>query len=95
MRTAPEINLTAEEREALVKLTRSGLTSVRLARCARIVLLASAGMQNKDIAAELKVGRVQVGRWRERLQSRALQGLNVTCRVVRPRERWTQCAWRG
>jgi hypothetical protein len=56
MRIAPEIDLTPEEREALLKLTRSGLTSVRLAQSARIVLLASMGMQNKDIATELDVG---------------------------------------
>ncbi len=45
MRVASEINLTPEERESLMKLARSGLTSVRLAQRARIVLLASTGMQ--------------------------------------------------
>ena len=33
---------------------------------ARIVLLAAQGLQNKDIAQALGVGRVQVARWRER-----------------------------
>ncbi|MBA2659917.1 MAG: IS630 family transposase, partial [Nitrosospira sp.] len=61
MRVASEINLTPEERESLMKLARSGLTSVRLAQRARIVLLASTGMQNQGIAAELDVGRVQAG----------------------------------
>ena len=62
--------MTLQEHEALLKLTRSGLTSVRLAQRARIVLLVCTGMQNKDIASELDVGRVQVGRWRERYESR-------------------------
>ena len=64
-----------QERETLLKLTRSGLTSVRLAQRARIVLLASTGMRNKDIAAELDVGRVQVGRWRERYAESGLAGI--------------------
>lgn len=75
MRIAPEINLTPEEREALMKLTRSGLTSVRLAQRARIVLLASMGMRNQDIAAKLDVGRVQAGRWRERYAELRLAGI--------------------
>jgi transposase len=71
MRVAPQIILTDEERSELTGLVRSKLTSVRLTQRARIVLLAAEGWQNKDIAAELGVGRVQVSRWRERyLQSR-------------------------
>ena len=71
MRVAPEIVLTDEEHAELTKLVRSGLSSVRLVQRAHIVLLAANGMQNKDIARQLGVGRVQVSRWRERyLQSR-------------------------
>ena len=39
---------------------------MRLSQRARIVLLAAQGLQNKDIAQALGVGRVQVARWRER-----------------------------
>ncbi|MGY2490718.1 helix-turn-helix domain-containing protein [Cupriavidus sp. CP313] len=56
--------LTDEERTKLTRLVRSKLTSVRLAQRARIVLLAPNGMQNKDIAEQLGIGRVQVSRWR-------------------------------
>ena len=66
MRVAPEIVLTDEERAELAKLIRSKLTSVRLVQRARIVLLAADGLQNKEIAAQLDIGRVQVARWRER-----------------------------
>jgi transposase len=66
MRVAPEIVLTNEEHAELSKLVRSKLSSVRIAQRARIVLLAANGMRNKDIAQQLGVGRVQVGRWRER-----------------------------
>jgi len=66
MRVAPEMVLTDAERADLTKLVRSKLSSVRLAQRARIVLLAAQGLQNKDIAVQLGVGRVQVARWRER-----------------------------
>jgi len=71
MRVAPVIELTKEERAELTRLADATLVNPRLAKRARIVLLAAHGMQNKDIAEELTVGRVQVSRWRERyLQSR-------------------------
>ena len=66
VRVAPEIVLTEEERSELNGLVRSKVTSVRLALRARIVLLAADGMQNREIAEQLGVGRVQVSRWRER-----------------------------
>ena len=66
MRIAPAIMLTAEEEKTLTKLSRSNTTSVRLARRAKMVLLAVAGHDNRQIAAALGVGRVQIGRWRER-----------------------------
>lgn len=75
MRVAPEIVLTSEERAELMKLVRSRLTSVRLAQRARIVLLAAQGLQSKDIAAQLGVGRVQVSRWRERYAESRLAGI--------------------
>ena len=75
MRVAPQIVLTDEEREELMRLVRSKLTSVRLVQRARIVLLAAEGMQSKDIAQALGVGRVQVSRWRERYAQSRLPGI--------------------
>jgi transposase len=46
-----------------------------LAQRAQIVLLAAQGLQNKDIAEQLGVGRVQVARWRERYLESGLQGI--------------------
>jgi transposase len=66
MRVAPTIHLTADETQKLTRLARSSTTSVRLARRARIVLLAADGLDNEEIAARIDVGRVQVGRWRAR-----------------------------
>ena len=75
MRVAPEIILTEEEHAELTRLANSKVSSVRLAQRARIVLLAAGGMQNKDIAQQLSVGRVQVSRWRERYAQSRLAGI--------------------
>jgi transposase len=75
MRVAPMITLTDEERSELTLLTRSKLTSVRLSQRAQIVLLAAGGLQNKDIAQQLGIGRVQVSRWRERYAQSRLAGI--------------------
>ncbi len=53
---------------------RSKLTSVRLTQRAHIVLLAAGGLQNKEIAERLAVGRVQVSRWRDRYAESRLAG---------------------
>ena len=66
MRVAPTITLSAKERQTLEKLARSNTSSVRQARRAKIILLAADGNDNHTIAAQLNIGRVQVGRWRER-----------------------------
>jgi transposase len=75
VRVATKIVLSNEERDKLRTLVRSRRTSVRLAQRARIVLLAAEGAQNKDIARELSVGRVQVARWRERYAEAGLAGI--------------------
>ncbi|MBS0291898.1 MAG: IS630 family transposase [Proteobacteria bacterium] len=75
MRVAPTIVLSDAEEADLKKLARSKVTSVRLAQRARIVLLAAQGMLNKDIADQLGIGRVQVGRWRDRYAASGLKGI--------------------
>jgi transposase len=75
LRVAPAIELTDEAQSELSALARSKRTSVRLAQRARIVLLAAQGLQNKAIAEQLGIGRVQVARWRERYLEYGLQGI--------------------
>lgn len=75
VRVAPAVVLTAEDESELTRLANSGLTSVRLAQRVRIVLLAAQGLQNKDIAEALGIGRIQVARWRERFLESGLQGI--------------------
>ena len=66
MRVAPTIVLSDEERAKPTRLGKSKTASVRVARRAQMMLLAAAGKDNEAIAAELGIGRVQVGRWRTR-----------------------------
>ena len=75
MRVASVVVLSKEQEAELSKLARSRRTSVRLSQRARIVLLAARGMQNRDIAQQLGVGRVQVSRWRERYVEFGLPGI--------------------
>jgi transposase len=75
VRFAPAIELTDEQEVELTRLARFKRTSVRLAQRAQIVLLAAQGFQNKDIAEQLGVGRVQVARWRGRYLESGLQGI--------------------
>ena len=53
----------------------------------QIVLLASDAGQNKDIAEQLGIGRVQVARWRERYAQWRLAGIERDCRAERRRRR--------
>ena len=75
MRVAPAILLSDEERDKLTRLARSNTASVRLARRAQMILFAAAGHDNETIAAELGIGRVQVGRWRARYATGGLAAI--------------------
>ena len=63
------------QRDMLVKLAPSNTTEVRLARRASIVLLAADGLNNREIAQIIGVGRIQVGRWRERYVAGGLKAI--------------------
>ena len=67
MRVAAEITLSKEEHRKLERWASARSTSVRLRERARIVLMASEGMTNKAIAAELGTDANKVGRWRSRV----------------------------
>ncbi|MEL7364247.1 MAG: helix-turn-helix domain-containing protein [Pseudomonadota bacterium] len=66
MRIATVITLSQKEKQRLSRLARSNTSSVREARRASIILMAAQGKTNQEIAEELGVGRVQIGRWRQR-----------------------------
>jgi transposase len=75
MRVAPEIRISAEEKGQLESFARGRSTPARLAQRAQIVLLAAAGKENQEIAAELRIMRHTVGRWRSRYAQLGLAGI--------------------
>ncbi len=78
MRVATTIVLNKKERARLTRLAKSKTVSVRLAHRAQLVLLEADGKDNEMIAEELKIGRVQAGRWRERYDGAAGVASSVT-----------------
>jgi transposase len=75
MRVACPIVLTPEQKEALERCARARSLSVRLVERARIVLLAAAGKQDKDIAAALEITAHKAARWRKRFLAAGMAGL--------------------
>ncbi len=75
MRVAAQITLGEKERTILQRWSRGRSTPARLVLRAKIVLLATKGKQNKDIASELGVDRSIVGRWRSRFAQHGLAGI--------------------
>lgn len=75
MKQAVTILLSEEERRTLEQWARGRRTSVRVVTRAKIVLHASTGMENKDVAATLGIGRDTVGTWRRRFARGRLAGI--------------------
>lgn len=75
MRIAVEIELTDEERVTLKKWSRGRSTPARQVIRAKMILLASEGWLNKDIARELRASRRSVGLWRNRFAEQRLDGI--------------------
>jgi transposase len=75
MRVAVTIKLADDERAKLESYARGRSTPARLVLRAKIVLLAAAEKNNKDIAAELKTLQKTVGLWRNRFAQKRLPGI--------------------
>lgn len=83
-RVAPPLSLDAETRSSLTKLIQSSSTPQSLALRSRIVLAASAGVENQQIAADLRIPPVTVGKWRRLFAAHGLEGLRDAPRSGRP-----------
>jgi len=75
MRVARPIALDPEQKAALERCARARSLAVRVVERARIVLLAAAGKQDKEIAAELDITAHKVARWRNRFLDSGIPGL--------------------
>jgi transposase len=84
-KTAPALVLMDGDRERLESVLRSTTVPAGLAQRARVVLLASDGVANYEIADRVAVSRPTVNLWRGRYAERGLAGLADEKRSGRPR----------
>jgi transposase len=82
---AARIEVSDEERQVLEGYARRRTTAQALALRARIVLRCAEGGENTAIAAEMKINRGTVARWRNRFHELRLEGLHDEPRPGAPR----------
>jgi transposase len=76
MRVARPVVLSTEQRGMLEARARARSAAARSVERARIVLLAAAGMENKQIAAKLRIMPEKAARWRNRYLDGGLAALD-------------------
>jgi transposase len=85
-RPKAELKRTEEERETLEAWVRRRTSAQAVAVRARIVLLCASGKTNGEVAAELRVSKPMVGRWRQRFVDNRVDGLLDEPRPGAPRK---------
>ena len=75
MRIAPAITLSSDQQATLERWARSRSLPARVVERARIVLLAAAGQQDKQIAITMKITQKKASRWRKRFLTLGPAGL--------------------
>src|SRR5829696_1246621 len=81
---APPLLLRVGDHEELTRIVRASSVRAGLAQRARIVLLASEGLRNAEIAARVGVSRPTVNVWRSRYVDAGMAGLVDVDRPGRP-----------
>ena len=84
-RPIPDLELSKDEREQLIGIANSRTLSHGLVRRAKIILMASEHMSNRDIAQSIGLSETSVGKWRNRFFNQRLMGLYDELRPGRPR----------
>jgi len=75
MRVAPPVELTEDQERALQQWARGRSLPARQVERTRVVLLAAAGKQDLEIAAEIGISNQKAARWRKRFLKMGLAGL--------------------
>ena len=75
MRVAPQVVLTEDQAQTLQQWARGRSLPARQVERARVVLLAAAGKQDLEIAAEVGISNQKAARWRKRFLKLGLAGL--------------------
>ena len=79
------LELTDDERSALVRITRRRTIGAAIVMRAKIVLKCATGAENQHVAEALAVNQNTVGKWRRRFIEKRLDGVFDEPRVGRPR----------
>ena len=79
-RPAPEILLSAEEKETLLRWMRSSKSEQRMVQRARVILLAASGMNGKQIALKMQSRAARISKWLRRFAKDGVAGLNDSAR---------------
>jgi transposase len=85
-RVAPAVSLDPVTQATLDRLVRSPSTAHGLVQRCQIVLAAAAGKTNQQIAGELHLPEITVGKWRRGFACHGLDGLRDAPRSGRPRK---------
>ena len=83
-RIAPAIVLDRETRTTLDGWVQAPSTPQVVALRGRIILAAATGLSNQQIAADLGIPKVTVGKWRRSFAAEGLEGLRDAARSGRP-----------
>jgi len=75
MRVAPAVVLTEDQKQTLQQWARARSLPARQVERARVILLAAAGKQDLEIAAEIGISNQKAARWRKRFLKSGLAGL--------------------
>jgi transposase len=79
-----DLHLTPEQKQEIQRIVKAPATPQKIVRRAQVVALAAEGLDNDEIAAELRTSKVTVGLWRQRFVDFGLAGLEEASRPGRP-----------
>src|SRR6478752_6554372 len=75
-RPGPEIRLSTEEREILLRWMRNSKTEQRMVERAGTILLASSGLSGKEVALKMKTRAARISKWLRRFAQDRIAGLS-------------------